>query len=145
MPRERCRGANRRRTFSGIISGFFAPLRDIWRCFVPINGGFSSSKSAASKPPSTPDFGAFVRGQIEAQRDQPYPVSFTAPDGTKCRVWLANDSRGNQIIGDDRWWRVNVTDLLKQEEERRPITPWRPTAETLRRPMIVVRPCRMLL
>jgi hypothetical protein len=87
--------------------------------------------------PPPPD-GAFVRGQIEAQRDQPYPVSFTAPDGTKCRMWLANDSRGNQIIGDDRWWRVNVTDLLKQEEERRPITPWTPTTEALRRPIIVV-------
>jgi hypothetical protein len=36
-------------------------------------------------------------------------------------------------------WRINVTDLFKQERERRsPIAPWRPTAETLRRLIIVV-------
>ena len=46
------------------------------------NGGFSSSKSAASKPPSTVDLGAFVREQIEAQKDQPNPVIFAPPDGT---------------------------------------------------------------
>jgi hypothetical protein len=27
--------ANGRRTFFGIISGLFAPVRDVWRCFVP--------------------------------------------------------------------------------------------------------------
>jgi hypothetical protein len=27
--------ANGRRTFFGIISGLFAPIRDVWRCFVP--------------------------------------------------------------------------------------------------------------
>src|SRR5215510_5907243 len=57
------------------------------------NGGFSSTRSAACKPPSTPDLGAFVRGQIEVQRDQPNPVSFTAPNETTCRVWLASDSK----------------------------------------------------
>jgi hypothetical protein len=64
------------------------------------NGGFSSRKSVASKPPSTPDFGAIVREQIEVQRDKPSPVSFTSPDATKCRVWLASDREGNRIIGD---------------------------------------------
>jgi len=102
------------------------------------NGGFSSSKSVACKPASTPDFGAFVRDQIESERE-PNPVSFTVPDGIKCRVWLASDSKANRIIGDDRWWHVNVTDLLKQRGERRsPIASWKPTAETLRRPIIVV-------
>jgi hypothetical protein len=103
------------------------------------NGSFSSSKSVASNPPSTPDFGAFVRKQIEPQRDKTTPASFTAPDGTKCRVWFASDREGNHIIGDDRWWRINVTDLFNQEGGRRPPTAhWRPTAETLRRPIIVV-------
>jgi hypothetical protein len=65
--------------------------------------------------------------------------SFTVPDGAKCNVWLSSDIKGNRIIGDDRWWRINVTDLFKQEGERRPpIAPWRPTPETLRRPIIVV-------
>jgi hypothetical protein len=103
------------------------------------NGGFSSSKSVASKPPSTPDLGAFVREQIETEKHQPNPVSFTAPDGTRCRVWLGSDSEGNSIIGDDRWWRANVTNLLKQDGTRRPpMTPWKPTAEALRKPVIVV-------
>jgi hypothetical protein len=80
-----------------------------------------------------------VREQIEIQRDKPNPASFTAPDRTKCRVWFASSGEGNRIIGDDRWWRLNVTDLFKQEGERRPPTAhWRPTAETLRRPIIVV-------
>src|SRR4029077_14588838 len=51
--------------------------------------------------PPPPD-GAFVRGQIEAQRDQPYPVSFTAPDGTKCRMWLPQARAGEHNIGADR-------------------------------------------
>jgi hypothetical protein len=102
------------------------------------NGGFSSSKSVASKPPSAPDLGAFVREQIEIQRDKPNPVSFTAPDRTKCRVWFASSGEGHRIVGDDRWWHINVTDLFKQEGERRPPTGhWRPTAETLRRSIIV--------
>ena len=103
------------------------------------NGPFSSSKSATCKPPSTPDFGAFVREQIEAQRDKPNPVSFTSPDATKCRVWLASDREGNRIIGNDRWWRINVTDPLKQGKQRRPVAAsWKPSAEALRRPIIVM-------
>jgi hypothetical protein len=103
------------------------------------NGGFSSRKSVASKPPSTPDFGAIVREQIEVQHDKPSPVSFTSPDATKCRVWLASDREGNRIIGDDRWWRINVTDPLKQGKQRRPVAAsWKPSAEALRRPIIVV-------
>jgi hypothetical protein len=101
------------------------------------NGGFSSSKSVACKPASIPDFGAFVRDQIESERE-PNPVSFTVPDGIKCRVWLASDSKANRIIGDDRWWHVNVTDLM-QEGKRRPVAAsWKPTAKALRRPIIVV-------
>jgi hypothetical protein len=103
------------------------------------NGPFSSSKSATCKPPSTPDFGAFVREQIEAKRDKPNPVSFTSPDATKCRVWLASDREGNRIIGNDRWWRINVTDPLKQGKQRRPVAAsWKPSAEALRRPIVVM-------
>jgi hypothetical protein len=102
------------------------------------NGPFSPTNSVACRPPSTPDLGAFVRAQIEVQKDQPNPIRFTTPDGTKCRVWLASDSKGHRIIGDDRWWRVNVEELLKRERVQRPVTPWRPTAEALNRPIIVV-------
>jgi hypothetical protein len=103
------------------------------------NGGFSSSKSVASNPPSTPDLGAFVREQIEVQRDQPNPVNFTTPDGHKGRAWLASDSEGKRIIGDNCLWRLNATDLLKQCKERRPVAAsWKPTAEALRRPIIVI-------
>jgi hypothetical protein len=53
-------------------------------------------------------------------------------------VWLASDTKGNRIIGDDRWWRANVTDLM-QEGKRRPVAAsWKPTGEALRRPIIVV-------
>jgi hypothetical protein len=81
-----------------------------------------------------------VREQVEIQGDRPNPVSFAASpdDGIKCRVWLASDSKANRIIGDDRWWHVNVTDLM-QEGKRRPVAAsWLPTAKTLRRPIIVV-------
>ena len=102
------------------------------------NGPFSPTKTSTCKPPHTPDLGAFVRAQIEAQKDQSNPITFTTPDGTKCRVWLASDSRGKKIIGVDRCWRVNVEELLKRERVQRPITPWRPTAKALNRPIIVV-------
>jgi hypothetical protein len=103
------------------------------------NGPFSSSKTVTCKAPSTPDWGPFIHAQIEAQQDKPNPVSFTSPDATKCRVWLASDREGNRIIGDDRWWRINVTDLLKQGKQRRPVAAsWKPSAEALRRPIIVV-------
>jgi hypothetical protein len=103
------------------------------------NGGFSSTRSVACKPPFLPDIGTFVRGQIEVRGDQPKPVRLIAPDGNKCRVWLGSGREGNRIIGDERWWRINVTDLLKQEGvQRASTTPWKPTAKTLRRPIIVV-------
>jgi hypothetical protein len=104
------------------------------------NGSFSSTKSAACKPPSTPDLGKFVNGQIEAQGDQPNPVSFDLPEGTRCRVWLASNSKANRITDVERHWRTNVEALLKVERERRPtpITPWRPTAKALGRPIVVV-------
>jgi hypothetical protein len=93
------------------------------------NVPFSPTKTVTCKPPSTPDFGAFVREQIDVQRDKPSPVSFTSPDATKCRVWLASD----------RERRINVTDPLKQGKQRRPVAAsWKPSAEALRRPIIVV-------
>jgi hypothetical protein len=102
------------------------------------NGPFCSSKSVACEPPFTPDLGAFVRGQIERQREQSNPIGFSFPDASKGRVWLASDRHGAKLIGDDRRWRVNVTDLLKLGREKHPPTLWRPTAKTLRRPIVVV-------
>jgi hypothetical protein len=102
------------------------------------NGPFSASKSVGCKPPSTPDLGAFVRAQIEAQQNQPNPIGFTLPDGTKGRVWLASDRDHSKIIGDDRLWRVNTEELLRQRERRPKAISWLPTAKTLRRPIIVV-------
>jgi hypothetical protein len=43
-----------------------------------------------------------------------------------------------QIIGDDRLWRVNTEELLRQRERRPKAISWLPTAKTLRRPIIVV-------
>ena len=102
------------------------------------NEPFSASKSVTCKPPSTPDLGAFVRAQIEAQQNQPNPIGFTLPDGTKGRVWLASDRDHSKIIGDDRLWRVNTEELLRQRERRPKAISWLPTAKTLRRPIIVV-------
>jgi hypothetical protein len=82
--------------------------------------------------------GAFVREQIEAEQDESNPVIFALPDGTKGRAWLASDNDGSKIIGDDRRWRVDVEELLWQKERRPKTTPWTPTAEALRRPIIVV-------
>jgi hypothetical protein len=78
--------------------------------------------------------GALVRAQIEAHQDEANPVSFTLPDGTKGRVWLA----ALKMIGDDRLWRVNIEELLRQRKCRPKATPWMPTPEALRRPIIVV-------
>ena len=102
------------------------------------NGPFSSIKTEGCKPPSTPDLGAFVRAQIVAQEEEPNPIGFTLPDGTKGRAWLASDNDGSKIIGDDRLWRVNTEELLRQKERRPKASSWLPTAETLRRPIIVV-------
>jgi hypothetical protein len=102
------------------------------------NGPFSSIKTEACKPPQTPDFGAFVRAQIVAQEDEPNPIGFSLPDGTKGRVWLASDRDHSKIIGDDRLWRVNTEELLRQRERRPKAISWLPTAEALRRPIIVV-------
>ena len=57
--------------------------------------------SRASKPLKTkaaksdfetpiPPLGRSIRAQIEAQKDQPNPITFTTPDGHKGRVWLDN-------------------------------------------------------
>src|SRR4249920_4139701 len=66
------------------------------------NGPFSPTKTSTCKPPHTPDLGAFVRAQIVAQEEEPNPIGFTLPDGTKGRVWLASDRNHSMIIGDDR-------------------------------------------
>ena len=102
------------------------------------NGPFSSIKTVACKPAHTPDLGAFVREQIVAQEEEPNPIGFTLPDGTKGRVWLASDRDHSKIIGDDRLWRVNTEELLHQRERRPKAISWLPTAEALRRPIIVV-------
>jgi hypothetical protein len=101
------------------------------------NGPFSSNKTVACKAPSTPDLGAFVRGQIVAQKDKPNPISFALPDGTTGRVWLAGNG-DSKIIGDDRLWRINSEELLRQKERLPKAVSWLPTAKTLRRPIIVV-------
>jgi hypothetical protein len=82
--------------------------------------------------------GAFVRKQIIAQQDKPDPISFAVPDGTGGRAWLASDKGDPKIVGDDQLWRVNIEELLRQKERRPKSTPWTPTAEALRRPIIVV-------
>jgi hypothetical protein len=97
------------------------------------NGHFSTCKAS-----SNPDLGAFVRAQIAAHRDEPNPISFSFPDGTKSRVWLARVNDGCKIIGDDRLWLVDIEELLRQRERRPKATPWMPTAEALRKPIIVV-------
>ena len=102
------------------------------------NGPFCSSKSVTCKPPSTPDLGAFFQAQIASQRDEPNPMGFSLPDGTKGRVWLASTRNGSKMICDERLWRINIEELLRQKERRFKTTPWTPTAEALRRPIIVV-------
>jgi hypothetical protein len=91
------------------------------------NGPFSSSKSATCKAPSTSDLGAFVRRQIVAQKDEPNPIGFTLPDGTRARVWLASNG-DSKIVGDDRLWRVNIEELLLKQERRPKAVFWTPTA-----------------
>jgi hypothetical protein len=82
--------------------------------------------------------GAVVQAQIASQRDELNPKGFSLPDGTKGRVWLASSKDGSKIIGDDCLWRVNIEKLSRQEQHKRPVIQWRPTAEALRRPIIVV-------
>ena len=102
------------------------------------NGHFSPTNSIACKPPSTFDLGAFVRAQIVAQQEDPNPIRFTLPDGSTGRVSLAGDNEGSKIIGDGLLWRINTEELLRQKERPFKATPWTPTAEALRRPIIVV-------
>jgi hypothetical protein len=106
------------------------------------NGHFSSSKSVPCKAPSTPDLGAFVRAQIETHQPAS-AIAFTIPDGRTGNVVLASDAKGNRIVGDARWWRVNILehlDLLEKAARRRErrISQWKPNAKTLNRPIIVV-------
>jgi hypothetical protein len=102
------------------------------------NGPFSPTKTSICKPPHTPDLGAFVRAQVVAQQDQPNPISFALPDGTKGSVWLASDDQDSKIIGDDRLWRINAEELVRQKQRRSKAIVWLPTVKTLCRPIIVV-------
>jgi hypothetical protein len=102
------------------------------------NGPFSPTKTSTCKPPHTPDLGAFVRAQIVVRQDEPNPLIFALLDGAKGRAWLATNEESSKIIGDDRLWRVNVEELLRKQERRPKTAPWTPTAEALRRPIIVV-------
>jgi hypothetical protein len=101
------------------------------------NGPFSLIKTGTCKPPHTPDLGAFVRTQIGAHQDDPNPIRFTLPDGSTGRAWLASDDE-SKIIGDDRLWRINAEELLRQRERGPKAISWLPSAETLHRPIIVV-------
>ena len=83
------------------------------------NGPFSSTKSVACKRPQTPDLGAFVRAQIVAQEDEPNPIGFSLPDGTKGRAWFASENDGSKLIGDDRLLRVNTEELLRRRTDSR--------------------------
>jgi hypothetical protein len=102
------------------------------------NGPFSPTKTSTCKPPHTPDLGAFVRAQIVAQGDEPNPNGLSLPDGSKGRVWLASDRDYSKLIGDDRLWRVNPEQILRQRERLPKAVAWLPAAKTLRRPIIVV-------
>src|SRR4029077_8946330 len=51
---------------------------------------------------------------------------------------LASDDQGSKIIGDDRLWRINAEELVRQMQRRPKAVSWLPTAKTLRRPIIVV-------
>ena len=102
------------------------------------NGPFSPTKTGTCKPPHTPDLGAFVRAQIVAHQDDPNSITFVLPDGSTGRAWLASNNAGSKIIGDDRLWRINTEELLRQQERRAKAISWLPMAKTLRRPIIVV-------
>jgi len=100
------------------------------------NGPFSPTKTSICKPPHTPDLGAFVRAQIVAHQDDPNSIIFALPDGTKGRA--TSHDQGSKIIGDDRLWRINAEEQLRQKERLPKAVSWLPTAKTLRRPIIVV-------
>jgi hypothetical protein len=101
-----CRNASWKRRRKTRLKG--TPLGSV------ANSPFSSIKTVACKLPYTPDLGPFVRAQIVAQKDELNPIGFSLPDGANCRAWLASDSEGDRIIGDDRWWRLNATELCKR-------------------------------
>jgi hypothetical protein len=98
------------------------------------NGTFSPTKTSTCKPPHTLDLGAFVQAQIASERVELNPMSFSLPKGVKGRVWLA----GSKITGDDCLWRVNIEELRRQEQHKRPVIQWSPTAKALRRPIVAV-------
>jgi hypothetical protein len=87
---------------------------------------------------SNPDLGSFVRAQIVAHQDDPNSITFALADGSTGRAWLASDNHGSNLIGDDRLWRNNIEELVRQKERRPKAVSWLPAAQTLRRPIIVV-------
>jgi hypothetical protein len=99
---------------------------------------FFSNKNRHLQTTPTPDLGSFVRAQIVAHQDDPNSITFVLPDGSTGRAWLASDNAGSKIIGDDRLWRINSEELLRQKERLLKAVSWLPTAKTLRRPIIVV-------
>jgi hypothetical protein len=67
--------------------------------------GLPASNLLKTKAAKSADPGRYVRLQVEAQKDQPNPVSFTTIEGRKGRVWLGETKDG----GDDRLWRVSLS------------------------------------
>ncbi len=45
---------------------------------------------------------------------------------------------GSKITGDDCLWRVNIEELRRQKQHKRPVIQWSPTAKALRRPIVAV-------
>ena len=83
------------------------------------------------KRSATHELGAVVVAQIEGQLS---PARFTAPDGSRCRLWLAGE------LGSELHYCCNVTALLDNEKKRKRASeqPWKPSPKALRRPIIVV-------
>ena len=71
-------------------------------------------------------------------RTSPIPSPLHFLMALRAGLGLPATTTDSKIIGDDRLWRVNTEELLRQKERRFKTTPWTPTAEALRRPIIVV-------
>jgi hypothetical protein len=80
------------------------------------------------------------RGRKRSPTREPNPIRFTTTQGTARHAWLASNTSGKRIVGDEVHWGVNVVDLLARETKKKPraITAWHPTPKALRRPIIVV-------
>ena len=105
------------------------------RCYWPFF--FQQTQQPANAPPGL-IWGLLSGRKSSLERTRSNPIGFSLSDGTKGRVWLARDRDRSKIIGDDRLWRVNTEELLRQRERHPKAISWVPTAEALRRPIIVV-------